>query len=410
MYIPSANGPEPPVITKKDIWKQFRIDIAGKEVQTAETYSHSWVANQFGHVCLGIILASLLSVSLGSGLLLVVDWFNLPASWTIAFPWYDVVGSALAALVVAAWEWRAYSVAVRSTAGVFPLDRRLLRHNALTATAYMVLGVATAFVFRFFAFGPSQLWGLPPAIWGTLWFIALVAIAILLALPWLRQKIIWQKAALPYLYRLADAQAATDEDAQKLQALINTAAPPECPPHQIIIGGPIGSGRTEFGAGIGTEFAFRNATVRYLSATALLEFAARSEQAEFFDHVGPANIAFWPWSRTQVLIIDDIGPLLTAKAPARDKLFDEFARLLAEQLHSIRPVLERCHTVWVVGDPGATGEIARDDESLDRFAREVGIFCTPQPGAQKNVVVVQLEDVSTPQQIKKPRARVRHVV
>src|SRR5262245_8022069 len=70
------NGPQPPKLTTKDIWAQFKIDIAGKEVQTAETYSHSWVANQFGHVCLGMILASALGVVLGNGLSVVFPWLR----------------------------------------------------------------------------------------------------------------------------------------------------------------------------------------------------------------------------------------------------------------------------------------------------------------------------------------------
>jgi hypothetical protein len=64
-----------------------------------------------------------------------------------------------------------------------------------------------------------------------------------LAPGWLRQKIIWQKASLPYLFRLADvaAQTVQAEDVTVLQQLINRGAPPE---YQIVIGGPIGSGRT----------------------------------------------------------------------------------------------------------------------------------------------------------------------
>jgi pantothenate kinase-related protein Tda10 len=90
--------------------------------------------------------------------------------------------------------------------------------------------------------------------------------AIRLAPPWLRQKITWQKAALPYLFRLANAVATIDpKDAIALQSLIEGGAPPAKPPRQVVIGGPIGSGRTSMAAGIGTEFAFKNHKVRYLS-------------------------------------------------------------------------------------------------------------------------------------------------
>lgn len=411
MLAASGSGPQPPIVTNKDIRKQFWLDIAGKEVQTAETYSHSWIANQFGHVCLGLILASLLSVTLGSGLSLMVDWFDLPTSWKLSFPWYDVAGSVLAIVGVAAWEWRAYLIAKSGAAGRFPLDRKLLRENAETATTYMVLGVAMAFVFRYFAFGPSyQFLGIPSPIWGTACFLALIVIGILRAVPWLRQKIVWQKAALPYLFRLADAHETSDEDAKELQALIDSGSPPDVAPRQIVIGGPIGSGRTEFCAGIGTEFAFRKpaAKVRYLSLSALLEFAAQSAHPKFFDDGGPANIAYWEWSRAQVVIIDDIGPLLAAKAHGQSNHLQEFGQVL-KQLSNIGAVLQQCHTVWVIGDPRGDGKIAQNPAELDGFAREVGLFCDPQGSARQTVAVIQLQDVVSQPNPKAPRAKIRHI-
>src|SRR3954452_17032318 len=131
----TQSGPEPPSITNKDVWAQFKIDIAGKEVQTAETYSHSWVANQFGHVCLGIILGSALGVLLGTDFSTVFRWLGGPSSWRLAFPWDIVAGSVLAAIGVSWWEWRAYQVATMDATGHFPLGRKLLRDNAVVAAA-----------------------------------------------------------------------------------------------------------------------------------------------------------------------------------------------------------------------------------------------------------------------------------
>src|SRR5215210_1330494 len=147
----SGGGPKSPSITRADIWAQFKIDIAGKEVQSAETTSHSWLANQFGHVAVGILLGNGLSVALERGWPLVFGW-ELP------IPWDTFAGYLLATFGVAAWEWRAYRKEVREAAGGFTLDRRLLRSNAITATSYMVLGVAVAVVFRYIALGPSVRW------------------------------------------------------------------------------------------------------------------------------------------------------------------------------------------------------------------------------------------------------------
>jgi hypothetical protein len=83
--------------------------------------------------------------------------------------------------------------------------------------------------------------------------LLVAAVTIVLAPWWLRQKIIWQKASLPYLFRLADvaAQTVQEADAEVLQELIDRGAPPSTTACQVVIGGPIGSGRTPMATGIG---------------------------------------------------------------------------------------------------------------------------------------------------------------
>ena len=48
-------GPSAPQLTLKNLRDQFWADVYGKEVQTTATYSYTWVADQFGHICLGLI-------------------------------------------------------------------------------------------------------------------------------------------------------------------------------------------------------------------------------------------------------------------------------------------------------------------------------------------------------------------
>jgi hypothetical protein len=49
-------GPTAPKLTLTDVAQQFWTDAYGKEVQTAATYSYTWLADQFGHICIGLIL------------------------------------------------------------------------------------------------------------------------------------------------------------------------------------------------------------------------------------------------------------------------------------------------------------------------------------------------------------------
>jgi hypothetical protein len=225
------------------------------------------------------------------------------------------------------------------------------------------------------------------------WLIGIVSIlaAILLSFPWLRQKIIWQKAALPYLSRLADAgPTVLDEDARHLQRIIDEGAPPATTPCAVLIGGPIGSRRTALAAAIGTEFAFKNCKVRYLSLDALLEFAATaSAPTPFPDDTGPEAIEYWRWSEAQVVIIDDVGPLIASQEAKLDANVERFKQLLETDLKSIAEVLRRCHTVWVVGDLRPNVQLAKFGPHLKGFAESIQAFC-----ACDNVLMIELGERS----------------
>jgi hypothetical protein len=375
----SANrGPRAPNLTLKDLHHQFWADIYGKEVQDATTYSYVWMADQMGHACLGIIINFALTLAARH----VLPWLGYSASYD------EITGLVVGSIAVSVWEFSAFRNAVRGATGLFPLDRKLLRENAITAAAYMVLGVVVGYVFH-----KSETTGI-------VGFILAVVVGILGAPPWLRQKITWQKAALPYLFRLADAQRTVGvEVAQNLQALIDVGnAPPDRPARQIVIGGPIGSGRTNIAAGIGTEFAFKRAMVRYVSFASLLEFAAQPSrfaqppELDFADDRGPKNVHYWPWSQAQVLIIDDIGPVIAAITQGGRPDRQQFQEMLANGLGAVAPVLAACHTVWVMGDLRGGGQTAMKGDTLDDFARDIARFCQTQQPA----LVVELSDGAAP--------------
>jgi hypothetical protein len=368
---PVPSPPLAPVITPAGLLAQFWKDIYGKEVQTTSTYSYTWVADQVGHVCLGILI----NFGLTLAAFYALPFIGIDRSWD------TIAGLLIGSTAVSLWELSAYLSSAKEATGRFRLDGKLLRDNAAIAALYMILGVGVGFAFH------------QSALEGVAGFLALLAVAVICAPPWLREKIIWQKAALPYLFRLANAQQTIGvEAAQQLQDLIDKGAPPATRPCQVIIGGPIGSGRTAIAAGIGTEFAFKKSAVRYLSLAALLEFAARSSNSHFVDDTGPVNIEYWRWSEAQVVIIDDIGPLTAAQEKEQHANLEKFRGLLDNELAAVRCVLARCHTVWVVGDLCPDGEAATLGHSLDQFARAIAEFC----GAQQHALVVELSEKPAP--------------
>src|SRR6478752_9427403 len=118
--------PSSPHITYGELLKQFKADVYGKEVQSAATYSYMWMADQMGHVCVGILV-------------------NLITTFGARYVWHlfgrqkyaEGAGLLAAIAIVAAWEASTYFSSERSTTGLFPLGRKLLRDNAIIATLYM---------------------------------------------------------------------------------------------------------------------------------------------------------------------------------------------------------------------------------------------------------------------------------
>jgi hypothetical protein len=355
--------PQSPRITLGELFEQFKADVYGKEVQSAATYSYMWMADQMGHVCVGILVNQITTFG-ARRLWQYLGWQGFA----------EVAGLIAAIAIVAAWEASTFFSAERSATGLFPLGRRLLRDNAIIATLYMALGAVVGFGFHI---------GIP---WSDIAFIILcTVVAIWLAPTWLRQKIIWQKAALPYLSRLAEMEPTMGEDAaKKLQALLNKGAPPKAKPVQVIVGGPVGSGRTKLAAGIGTEFAFNKVKTRYVSVQSLLEFAAAAQPPIFPDDAGPVNVNYWPWSESQVLIIDDVGPLIAPQRGQHEDILTHFRGILSDELRPVAGILARCHTVWVIGDLSPPGNTQLIGDVLDQFAVAVSDYTK---GEEKPLVI-----------------------
>ncbi len=359
----SDEHPQSPQISYGELFKQFRADVYGKEVQSAATYSYMWMADQMGHVCVGILVSQITTV-------------GARQLWQF-FGWHsfaEIAGLIAAIAIVAAWEASTFFSSEQSAKGLFPLGRELLRDNAIIATLYMALGAVVGFGFHI---------GLP---WGDVAvIIACTIIAVWLAPRWLRQKIIWQKAALPYLSRLAEMEPIMGPEAAKmLQQLLDEGAPPKVKPAQVIIGGPVGSGRTQLAAGIGTEFAFKNVKTRYISIQSLLEFASAAQPPDFPDDSGPVNVSYWPWSESQVIIIDDVGPLIAPQRNQHEDVLDHFRGILNDELRSVAPVLANCHTIWVIGDLCPPGQTQLAGDVLNNFAVAVSDYVK---GKEKPLVI-----------------------
>lgn len=353
--------PAAPVITSADILQQIKADLIDKEVQSAATYSYLWMADQMGHIGIGLLVAAAVSA--------LVSIFGSLTVW-----WHWLVAAALLGAVPVVKEikdFRKFDVAANP---YFAVDRPLLVRNASTATLYMLagllIGVVVAMPLPLVATLPPWVFAvwriditITPSLLARLAII--VAVAILAASGawrWLRQKIVWQKAALPYLSRLsrvevAFASAAPDDPGPTIRTYITGAGRVDGGKTErpLLLLGPLGVGKTDLAAAIGTEAAFAGAKVRYVTFSKLAQSALAQRRA--LDRVqaidaadaGPPNILYWQWRRAQLVVVDDIRPGLGEQdyislAEFRER-FAEDRKLGADGLRT----LCRRRTAWAIG-------------------------------------------------------------
>jgi hypothetical protein len=287
-------------------------DLFGtKDVQDAITATYVWMADQIGHLTLGFVPTILLCWIAS----LTVPWL------TAGSVWRHLVFIVPCAVVVGVWAWKEL-VDLKDTSGrttgVFPSDSGDVIWNVKTALLY---------------FGIGALLGLAAFLWWPLVPIVLVLSlwpALAVTFWWLRRKLAFQQAGLPYLYRLANFPGALDAALVEtvsgianlknrrtnfLAVLVGNDPLPHTEPaiRHLLISGTLGSGKTSLCVGMGTEFAFALGKGRYLSATKLIELVVGGD-ANADERTYEDGLVLWNWRRCDLLIVDDVDAGVTTPA------------------------------------------------------------------------------------------------
>jgi hypothetical protein len=342
------------------VFTQVAHDSFGtKDVQNAITATYVWTTDQTGHVMYGLLPTLLLGWLWSLG----CDYFAIREAWRI-------VGCVAIALGIFAM-WRSKERQdirdTRKLAGKrFHFDTADIEWNVVTAMVYFTIGIAL---------------GLAPLIHPWL-LLAAIVLAIWpawrVAHWWLRRKLAFQQAGLPYLYRLANFTGGIrPEDVPIVESMANLAnrrvslwkvitepdpvidiRPAHC--RHLVISGPLRSGKTSLAVGIGTEFAFRLGIGRYVTASQLmqLEVGPRDPHRTSDEHMEyDDGRVLWPLAACDLLIVDDVDgglpngdpPELPAIQPA------QFEKAMTTRDAPLAALGEK-RTVWVLGSSADTDD------------------------------------------------------
>lgn len=333
---------------KRRVLTQVCHDLYGtKDVQDVITASYVWLADQLGHITLGLVPT----------LLLAWAWTGaLDSLWPHAPRGIRIGGLiVLAATVFGYWVYKEltdYSDTKTRAGKVFLFDSADLTWNVKTALFYFGVGgalAASAFI------GPLYI--------GITLLIVLYPL-LRIAYWWLRRKLAFQQAGLPFLYRLANFPTQLDDsekkaitelsnlknrrvDFWKVMLGLDSVKPNQPSYRHLLIAGELGAGKSSLVVGIGTEFAFALGIGRYLTATKLVQLlvngVGESSRMEFKD-----GRVLWPLHQCDLIVVDDVdsGVYMTHQLNNPDNLAKAVSGCDSTALHWIG---ER-RSVWVIGD------------------------------------------------------------
>jgi hypothetical protein len=336
------------------VWRQVRYDLfETKDVQDTPTFSYTWIADQGGHFSLGFLPSYLFSWIIAT----LGGWLSWDTQgWSV----WIAVGVFLIWVVKELNDYRLAVRNARRSRSDFPFNRKELFLNIFTAWVFFAMGSAVA-----------ALSFINP-LWALVSLAPFVVLTLVVGYWWLRRKITFQQANLPYLYRLAtfpnnippSPKVGMGKEEAKTFIEQMITPDPAWSGHLILSGVP-DAGKSTLAVAIGTEFVFRLGLCRYLSMVKLLQFAddptpkaaprAVRHTEEFHD-----GRVLWRWNKVDLLIIDDVddvarvdhpmGPEATEaeKAAYRARVM----QVLQTRFGSLVPDLRsRPRTIWVCNDP-----------------------------------------------------------
>ena len=277
-------------ITIKNVFKQIKADLIGKDSYRGVALTYSWLANQFGHFSLGYIPCLLLYAILKK--YASIDNPSFFAALIISMLWlmfetYNFLGPLL-------FKKPSQSKLLYVPSGknyVFRPAWVNVAFDTFTDLCFFWLGAFLASLFLHFS------WTI---------IIILAVLSVILIYPvgyWFVTKMYIQYARLPMQFRLSQWEGNFNNDDEKIILKFLDLKDTSLGNHLLVFGGRR-SGKSPLSVGIGTEFSIKRFSCSYYTVTKLLNLFSLTDE----EIVQSEQCDIWSWRMASLLIIDDINP------------------------------------------------------------------------------------------------------
>jgi hypothetical protein len=314
-----------------DIIIQIKNDLWCKEVETGYTVSYNWVADQVGHITIGFAFTIFLST--------ITQYFfpGNPYGLLIALIPFSIM------FYKEFNDYRNEKILFCQNPGILPLVTKDLRQYIATIIFFVIYGICVGLGSYLFALYPNLFNSFLPF---SIFFVGLIPSAFITHY-WLSKKICWQRIGLPYIFRLSYFNKSRVLNENATITFLNGFMDGNI--NNLIISGPIRSGKTSLATGIGTELGFNQVKIRYFT---LFNFVYAIEERKN-PKVHNAYI-LWYWQDMDILIFDDADINLLSK-------------LNTKSYTAVVDILKTKKIIWVIEEntdnfQGLLQDIFSDDD------------------------------------------------
>jgi hypothetical protein len=340
-------------ITLKDVLKQFKADLIGKDSYRGVTLTYSWLANQFGHISLGFIPTVIVfyilknnhdaeNVGIKAASYVSIFW--------ICFELYNFLGPLLLKR-----KSKSKLVYVSGSAYQFQPAWWNIAYDTFTDLCFFAFGAfLSALILVYFHHGNIL------TIRGAL--IPLFINLFVNGRYWFLTKMYEQAAQFPFQYRLSQFDLPISETAK--QSILYWLADNHKAKHLLIFGG-VNCGKTSLSVGVANEKAIKHQSVIYTTATKLISMFFTPPQPD------QQNAYPWNWHNSSYLVVDDINPGDPVKEtiiPAQ--YFLQLIDTYSNENDANREVFLNSSVIWVLGNDDSERNVQDD---WKKMLHQIGI-------------------------------------
>lgn len=311
-------------ISFREVLRQLKADLIGKDSHRGITLTYAWMANQFGHFSLGFIPTLFVHVLIAnytywmhpvfwSALIVCIGWF--------VFELCNFLGPLLLRKGLSKSKARFH----------FQPDWKNIAFDTFTDLCFFWLGTFVAALYlstEFYLIIVSCVLGV---------------LVLFFSQHWYRTKMYLQAAQYPFQFRLSQWMGEINEsDIKTIHQFLDSSKPGT----HLFVYGSKRSGKTSLGIGIGTELSIRHNVCLYTTAMKLYCMFFEDEEQRFTGAKNP-----WNWRDTSLLIIDDINPgqpIMNDIVTAEEflKIVDTFL----DRNDTNRSLIRDKRVIWVLGN------------------------------------------------------------